>query len=479
MIERQEILSVASELSLSPEVIEKDYVLGWILAGVYADPELAPAWVFKGGTCLKKCFFETYRFSEDLDFTIGDAGHLEANLLRERFARISGWIRDASGVEIPEEQLRFDVYRNPREGLSCQGRLYYRGPLGRGGDLPRIKLDLTVDEVLVRPAVERSVGHPYSDLPSEGLVARCYSFAEIFAEKTRALGERSRPRDLYDVVNLHRLADDTRPPASEVLAILREKCRFKGIELPTMAALARAEAELRADWEGMLRHQLQALPPFESYWDALPAVFEWLSTGATPPRPRAAPLESGERVLHVALGRLGSAGIGRARELEQLRFAAASRLCVDLGYTGSVRRIEPYSLRRSAEGAVLLMAVRADSGESRSYRVDLIESVAVSNQPFVPRYEVELASAELAVRPISRQAVSGIGPSPFSLPRPQRPQRPRRTPWGSTGPTYVIECPLCRKKFNRTTYDTSLNAHKMPTGMPCPGRIGFLVKTRP
>ena len=26
--------------------------------------------VFKGGTCLKKCFFETYRFSEDLDFTV-------------------------------------------------------------------------------------------------------------------------------------------------------------------------------------------------------------------------------------------------------------------------------------------------------------------------------------------------------------------------------------------------------------------------
>jgi predicted nucleotidyltransferase component of viral defense system len=63
VIERQEILSMASDLSLAPEVVEKDYVLGWILAGIYADPELAAAWVFKGGTCLKKCFFETYRFS--------------------------------------------------------------------------------------------------------------------------------------------------------------------------------------------------------------------------------------------------------------------------------------------------------------------------------------------------------------------------------------------------------------------------------
>ena len=32
--------------------------------------EISETWVFKGGTCLKKCFFETYRFSEDLDFTL-------------------------------------------------------------------------------------------------------------------------------------------------------------------------------------------------------------------------------------------------------------------------------------------------------------------------------------------------------------------------------------------------------------------------
>ncbi len=31
-------------------------------------------WVFKGGTCLKKCYIETYRFSEDLDFTVLPGG---------------------------------------------------------------------------------------------------------------------------------------------------------------------------------------------------------------------------------------------------------------------------------------------------------------------------------------------------------------------------------------------------------------------
>ncbi len=86
MIERQEVMSLATDLSLAAGVIEKDYVLGWILAGIYADPELAAAWVFKGGTCLKKCFFETYRFSEDLDFTVSAEAHLSEAFLKDRFS---------------------------------------------------------------------------------------------------------------------------------------------------------------------------------------------------------------------------------------------------------------------------------------------------------------------------------------------------------------------------------------------------------
>ena len=81
MIDRAEILAVANDLSLTPDVIEKDYVLGWLLAGIFRSETLAPAWSFKGGTCLKKCYFETYRFSEDLDFTLSDRTHLNADFL--------------------------------------------------------------------------------------------------------------------------------------------------------------------------------------------------------------------------------------------------------------------------------------------------------------------------------------------------------------------------------------------------------------
>ena len=65
MIDGREVLAIATTLGLLPNIVEKDYVLSWILAGIFQHPALTETWLFKGGTCLKKCFFETYRFSED------------------------------------------------------------------------------------------------------------------------------------------------------------------------------------------------------------------------------------------------------------------------------------------------------------------------------------------------------------------------------------------------------------------------------
>ena len=66
-------------------------------------------------------------------------------------------------------------------------------------------------------------------------------------------------------------------------------------------------------------------------------------------------------------------------KLEIIRFAAANYLCVDLTYDGTARRIEPYSLRQTAEGNFVLHAIRSDSGEHRSYRVDRMRGAAVTS----------------------------------------------------------------------------------------------------
>ncbi len=114
MITKDEIITVADETGLTPAVVEKDYVLGWLLAAVNMNVALSSTWVFKGGTCLKKCYFETYRFSEDLDFTLRDEAHLDEPFLKDQFASIAEWLYEASGIEIPEDRLVFDVYDNPR-----------------------------------------------------------------------------------------------------------------------------------------------------------------------------------------------------------------------------------------------------------------------------------------------------------------------------------------------------------------------------
>lgn len=50
LIDRQEVMDFAREFGLAAQVIEKDYTLGWLLAGIAAHPEIGQSWIFKGGT---------------------------------------------------------------------------------------------------------------------------------------------------------------------------------------------------------------------------------------------------------------------------------------------------------------------------------------------------------------------------------------------------------------------------------------------
>jgi predicted nucleotidyltransferase component of viral defense system len=403
MIDRREILDVATRMSLTPHVVEKDYVLGWMLAGISAHAALRDSWLFKGGTCLKKCFFETYRFSEDLDFTLTDGSHLDDGFLRKTFGEIGAWIYERTGIEFPAGLQTFDIYENPRGTISCQGKVSYRGPIS-SRDLPRIKLDLTADERIVLAPARVKVFHPYTDAPAEGIDVLAYAYEELFGEKVRALAERTRPRDLYDVVNLFRNSD-ARPSPAVLLDVLGQKCEFKGIAVPVLNDLAPHRDELQNLWQNMLGHQLPMLPPYESFWDELPAFFSWLTGAAELAILASYAGAAGEVILRERDLRLPVGG-GALSIIEIIRFAAGNRLLVELDYQGSTRRIEPYSLRRTQEGAVLLHAFNADKNEHRSYRLDQMQGARMSSTTFVPRYAVELSPTSpvaiaAAVRPAS------------------------------------------------------------------------------
>jgi len=472
MITRQEIMEASREFGLGANIIEKDYVLGWLLDGISKHAVIGRDWIFKGGTCLKKCYFETYRFSEDLDFTLRQESHLNEEFLMAAFREIVDDVYDGTGLEIPKEMIRFEIFENPRGKLSAEGRISYRGPMQQRGDMPRIKLDLTADEVVALPPVMREVQHSYSDKPGEGIFVQCYCFEEVFAEKIRALAERLRPRDLYDVINLYH-HNDVSPDHVLLNNTLKQKCDFKGIALPSAKSLADKpeRAELAAEWENMLAHQLPALPSYEQFWQELSEMFEWLY--GTIRKAAVAPISSAGMEINTAvqMPAMSQAWHDRTTSpLHLIRFAAANHLCVNFQYQGTTRLIEPYSLRMTKEGNLLLYAVKHDAQEDRSYRVDRISGAQVSDIPFTPRYKIELtATGTISAPPVAQRSISHVPKSGF------RTVSKRKTGFG---PTYLVQCSYCGKKFERKQYSTRLNPHKDKNGYPCPGRTGYLVDTK-
>jgi predicted nucleotidyltransferase component of viral defense system len=394
VITSREIANAANEWRLRHDIVEKDYVLGWLLAGI-ADNTDTQQWAFKGGTCLRKCWFETYRFSEDLDFTVG-ANDLDPAALTTTFTAIAEWLYDRCGLELRVDERSFRQRKNKRDNPTIVGRIGYVGPLA-SPSIPKVKLDLTADEVVVRPLQRRAVFHPFTDLNSTGHHADriadvlSYSLPELMGEKLRALAERCRPRDLYDVIHTYR-HPDLIGRASDVMAVLEEKCAHAGIDPPTLASMRATafRAEIETEWSNMLGHQLPFLPPFKDFWAELDDVFAWLGGGVVVPALQAIPVR--EQVTEWRPTRYMTTWKTGA-PLELVRFAGANRLKVVVDYQPECGRVgprivEPYSLRRTRAGYVLLM-VRNDRGLIRSYRVDRIRGVSIQPETFVPRYRVE------------------------------------------------------------------------------------------
>ena len=112
MTGKQDILDRAVEWQLRPEIVEKDYILGWILAAISRHPEAGRLWIFKGGTCLKKCYFETYRFSEDLDFSFLPEAGYTADKVKTILGEIATAAEDLSGIRVPAAEINLKARRD-------------------------------------------------------------------------------------------------------------------------------------------------------------------------------------------------------------------------------------------------------------------------------------------------------------------------------------------------------------------------------
>ncbi len=244
-------------------VLERDYCTAWFLVGLSRTP-LRHRVAFKGGTAIKRCFIEDYRFSEDLDFTLIEEVPFE--VIRSELDRVFEVVEQASGIP-----LRFAREDRRRHVNSHTFYLGYEGPLPAVRGAREIKVDVTISERLVLPLQERPVlqGYEeYSDLTGDALI-RVYSLEEIAVEKVVALLDRARnePRDLYDI---WRLTSDGHVELAELRAEVKAKLDFRGRGLDAVTdVFRRKEARYSKLWRTRLAAQMAKLPSFEEVFRAV------------------------------------------------------------------------------------------------------------------------------------------------------------------------------------------------------------------
>ncbi len=204
MIHQNLIKRKADEDGLSAPAVERDYVLAHALAAISEHDRQARV-VFKGGTALRLCHLEDYRYSADLDFSL--VGGLDVESALRLVVDALADCKERLGL--------------PLLGLtgSTPPRIEYIGPLGAK---PRaLKLDLASDE-LVENAATLPIRRRYED--QEECQCRVYTLEEIAAEKLRCVMQRVQCRDLYD---LHELLGARRVDAKAIWPLFERKARHR------------------------------------------------------------------------------------------------------------------------------------------------------------------------------------------------------------------------------------------------------------
>jgi len=197
MFSAAEVANLAHRVGVGDRVIEKDYVLSWLLVAI-AQSELRSGFVFKGGTALKRCYYPEYRFSEDLDFTLRvDLAHDD---LVMAFEALFPWLGQRTNLTLTLRSAELSVFE------STTLLVNFVGPLKARLGSRHLKVDITRGELLLHSPVERSLLAPYSDYPPD-VTLPTYPLEEILTEKLCALMGRTEPRDLYDVYWLFEWGD--------------------------------------------------------------------------------------------------------------------------------------------------------------------------------------------------------------------------------------------------------------------------------
>ena len=275
---RTRLQEARRRLGIPWEVLERDYLLSWVLAGISHVQVLQDALVFKGGTALRKCYFGDYRLSEDLDFSALEGvptGEEMERLVREACEAAVRLLDEYAPVEVVCERY---TEREPHPGSQEAFTIRARFPW-QGRPQTRVMIEVTVDERILWPVERRLVIHEYGE-PLEARL-QVYALEEVIAEKLRALLQqadlferrgwsRSRARDYYDLWRVLGTYGDQMDLAG-FDSLLREKCAVRGVSFagPDDFFHDAMLTYVEDTWEQWLGPLVPGLPSFETVMNGL------------------------------------------------------------------------------------------------------------------------------------------------------------------------------------------------------------------
>ncbi|MDY6868273.1 MAG: nucleotidyl transferase AbiEii/AbiGii toxin family protein [Chloroflexota bacterium] len=178
------------------QIAEKDYVLALVLQLISQSP-LGKKLVFKGGTALHHCYLEQRRFSEDLDFSS----------IQQPIS-----YKEVQKVLTSVDYLTIKKRYQSTVTMKIE-RLLYTGPIGFPNSL---KIDIDILQNVLLPVQEIY----YRTAWGIEFPVRVMEIREICAEKVRAMSDRARYRDFFDmylILKTHQL------DLKEILAYVSQK----------------------------------------------------------------------------------------------------------------------------------------------------------------------------------------------------------------------------------------------------------------
>lgn len=172
--------------------VEQDLILTRLLLAIYSDPILSEKLAFRGGTCLNKLFWPTpVRYSEDLDFVQINA--------------------EPAGKTITTLRKTLDPIfemKGKWDAREHSYRIHYFFQSEVGGGKRRVKIEINTREHFAIEGYEKKLLSMQSAWHSGECEVVTFSLEELLATKLRALYQRRKGRDLFDLWKSQELKPD-------------------------------------------------------------------------------------------------------------------------------------------------------------------------------------------------------------------------------------------------------------------------------